>query len=62
MSERSAINDNAETRMYRRNPADQAFDRWLQESLQRRHAAPADEPVPDELIALAMQAASRQPE
>ncbi|WP_131829597.1 hypothetical protein [Teichococcus deserti] len=49
--------DQAERMMHRRNPADQAFDRWLQEDLQRRHAQPAEEQIPPELIALALEAA-----
>jgi ParB-like chromosome segregation protein Spo0J len=52
--------DQAERMMPRRNPADQAFDRWLQENLQRRHAAPSEEEIPAELLALALQTARDQ--
>ncbi|WP_159992857.1 hypothetical protein [Roseomonas sp. 18066] len=57
MTRYDTTKDQAERMMHRRNPADQAFDRWLQEDLQRRHAQPVEAEIPPELIALALEAA-----
>ncbi|WP_419898704.1 hypothetical protein [Roseomonas sp. USHLN139] len=57
MTRHDASKDQAERMMHRRTPADQAFDRWLQDGLQRRHPATAEEEIPPELIALVLETA-----